>query len=314
MHRSFFPAGCVLAALLLAAFAPAQSLAQSDAVIPEDSVRVIAIFAHPDDGEYKMGGTAAMMAEMGHQVKFVSLTNGDAGHHEMGGGPLAQRRRAEAKEAGRRLGIAEYEVLHYHDAELMPTLEVRRDVIRLIREWDADVVLGLRPNDYHPDHRNAGLVVRDAAYMVQVPNVLARVEPTETNPVFLYLQDGFETPYPFQADIAVDVGAVFETKVDALDAHESQMYEWLPWIGGYAEEVPDGADARRAWLGERMRQRSGMNDRVREALIEQYGTERAEQVEHAEAFEVTEYGHQPSPEDLRRIFPMVPEVGQATYR
>jgi len=315
MDRSFFSAGCVLAAaLLVSAFFPAPCLAQSNTVIPEDSVRVIAIFAHPDDGDYKMGGTAAMMAEMGHQVKFVSLTNGDAGHHEMGGGPLAQRRRAEAKEAGRRLGIEEYEVLHYHDAELMPTLDVRMDVIRLIREWDADVVLGLRPNDYHPDHRNAGLVVRDAAYMVQVPNVLARVEPTDTNPVFLYLQDGFETPYPFQADIAVDVGEVFETKVDALDAHDSQMYEWLPSIGGYADEVPDGAEARRAWLGERIRERSGVSDRMREALVEQYGSDRAQQVEHAEAFEVTEYGHQPTPEDLRRIFPMVPNVGEATYR
>jgi len=314
MRHSFFPVICLLAGILLAASLPTRGLAQSDAVIPEDSVRVIAIFAHPDDGEYKMGGTAAMMAEMGHQVKFVSLTNGDAGHHEMGGGPLAQRRRAEAKEAGRRLGIAEYDVLHYHDAELMPTLEVRRDVIRLIREWDADVVLGLRPNDYHPDHRNAGLVVRDAAYMVQVPNVLARVEPTDKNPVFLYMQDGFETPYPFQADIAVDIGEVFQTKVDGLDAHESQMYEWLPWISGTLEEVPDGADARRAWLEERTRQRSSIGDRVREALVEQYGSERAQDVEHAEAFEVTEYGHQPTPEDLRRIFPMVPNVGDATYR
>ena len=312
MHRFFLTAAYFITGLALAAFFPLTGVAQSDTVIPDDSVRVIAIFAHPDDGEYKMGGTAAMMAEMGHQVKFVSLTNGDAGHQDMGGGPLAKRRRAEAIEAGRRLGIEEYEVLHYHDAELMPTLEVRRDVIRLIREWDADVVLGLRPNDYHPDHRNAGMVVRDAAYMVQVPNVLARTPPTEGNPVFLYMQDRFETPYPFQADIAVDVGEVFETKIDGLDAHRSQMYEWLPWIGDYLDEVPEEDDARREWLGERMNQSFSVTERVRATLVEQYGSERGQQVEHAEAFEITEYGHQPSVEDLRRIFPMVPDIS-ATF-
>ncbi len=280
------------------------SSAAQDAPEP---VRVIAIFAHPDDAESKMGGTAALMAQMGHQVKFLSLTNGDAGHYKEGGGVLGKRRRTEAKEAARRLGIEEYEVLDYHDAELIPTLDVRLDVIRAIREWDADVVIGLRPNDYHPDHRNAGQVVIDASYMVQVPNVAPDTPPTASNPVFLYMQDRFTKPYPFEPDIAVAIDDVFETKVDGLDAHVSQMYEWLPWIGGYIEDVPEGAEARREWLEERYRSRSDVSSDVRQSLETWYGSQQAQQVQYAEAFEVAEYGHQPSDAEIRQLFPMLSE-------
>lgn len=292
---------CLLPLLLLSTVLPVT--AQEDNTT--EPVRVIAIFAHPDDADSKMGGTAALLAQMGHQVKFLSLTNGDAGHYKEGGGVLAQRRRAEAQESARRLGIEEYEVLDHHDAELMPTLDVRLDVIRAIREWDADVVIGLRPNDYHPDHRNAGKVVQDASYMVQVPNVAPDTPPTASNPVFLYMQDRFTKPYPFEPDIAVAIDDVFETKVDGLDAHVSQMYEWLPWIGGYIEEVPEGAEARREWLEERYRNRGGVSPEVRQALETWYGPERAAQVQYAEAFEIAEYGNQPSDAEIRRFFPML---------
>ena len=293
----------VLVVLLLSA---SFALAAQGQQIPEDSVRIIGIFAHPDDGEYKMGGTAARLAEAGHQIKFVSLTNGDAGHHEQGGGMLAKRRRAEAKDAAERLGIEAYEVLDYHDAELMPTLAVRKDVIRLIREWDADVVIGHRPNDYHPDHRSAGQAVQDAAYMVQVPNVVSRVEPTDSNPVFLYLEDRFTKPAPFEPDVAIPIDDAMQTKVDALDAHESQMYEWLPWVGDYLDEVPETESSRREWLGERIRNRSTIDADVRAVLEKWYGPEQAQAFDYAEAFEITEYGLQPSTEDLRRLFPMLP--------
>jgi LmbE family N-acetylglucosaminyl deacetylase len=301
MKHTLFSCLCIV--LLLAVGLATPATAQDNNAT--EPARIIAIFAHPDDGEYKMGGTAALLAQMGHQVKFLSLTNGDAGHYKEGGGVLGQRRRAEAEEAARRLGIEEYEVLDYHDAELMPTLDVRLDVIRAIREWDADVVLGLRPNDYHPDHRNAGQVVIDASYMVQVPNVAPDTPPTASNPVFLYMQDRFTKPTPFEPDIAVAIDEVFETKVDGLDAHVSQMYEWLPWIGGYIEDVPEGAEARREWLGERYRSRSGVSADVRAALEKWYGAERAQQVQFAEAFEIAEYGHQPSDDEIRRFFPML---------
>ncbi|MEF8796949.1 MAG: PIG-L family deacetylase [Salinivenus sp.] len=271
----------------------------------EDPVRVLFVGAHPDDCDVKAGGTAALMAEQGHAVKFVSLTNGDAGHHEMGGGALARRRGAEAEEAARRLGIDAYEVLHYHDGELMPTLEVRRDVIRLIREWDADVVVGHRPNDYHPDHRYAGRVVQDAAYMVQVPNVLPNVEPTDGNPVFLYFEDRFQKPYPFEHDIVVATDEVIDTKIDALDAHTSQFYEWLPWVSDALDQVPEAPAARRAWLKDRWT--SPVSDAARDGMASWYGAERARDVQYAESFQVAEYGRQPTDAEIRRLFPVPAE-------
>lgn len=267
-------------------------------------LRVIAIFAHPDDGEIKMGGTASLMAEMGHEVKFLSLTNGDAGHHEMGGGVLADIRRAEAEEAARRLGIAEYEVFDNHDAELLPELHIRKDVIRAIREWKADVVLGLRPNDYHPDHRNAGKLVIDASYMVIVPNVVTDVEPLPNNPVFLYMQDGFSKPNPFSHDIVIGIDDAIETKLAGLDAHTSQFYEWLPWTVGRLDEVPENPDERLDWLRSVRLERDLTEEEVA-GLEKWYGEERAAQFEYAESFEIAEYGHQPSEEEIRIIFPML---------
>jgi LmbE family N-acetylglucosaminyl deacetylase len=211
-------------------------------------IKVIAIFAHPDDAEVKMGGTAAKFAEMGHAVKFVSLTNGDAGHHIQGGGQLSQRRRKESDEAARRLGIDEYVILDNHDAELLPSLHIRHQVIREIRKWDADLVIGLRPNDYHPDHRYAGILVMDAAFLVVVPNVTPDTPALKKNPVFLYMEDGFTKPYPFSPDIVVDIDESFDRKIDSLEAHQSQFYEWLPMVTGITKEVPKEAKDRRQFL------------------------------------------------------------------
>lgn len=271
----------------------------------DDPLRIIAIFAHPDDAEAKMGGTAALWAQMGHQVKFVSLTNGNAGHHEMGGGPLAKRRTAESMEAGRRLGIAAYEVWDNHDAELLPELHIRKDVIRAIREWNADIVLGLRPNDYHPDHRNAGKLVIDASYMVIVPNVAPDTEPLRFNPVFLYMQDRFSKPYPFSHDIVVAIDDVAEIKLAGLDAHESQMYEWLPWTSHRLHEVPEDPAERLDWLRSRWMGRQ-MSAEQRAGLEKWYGPQRAAQIRHAESFEIAEYGRYPDEELIRILFPMLP--------
>lgn len=272
----------------------------------QEPLRIIAIGAHPDDCDSKFGGTAALFAEMGHQVKFLSLTSGDAGHQSQGGGALGNRRRAEAAEAGKRLGIAEYETLDNHDAELMPTLHVRHQVIRKIREWNADIVLGLRPNDYHPDHRNAGKVVQDAAYMVIVPNVCPDTPPLEKNPVFLYMQDRFKRPYPFIPEITVIIDETIEKKIDALDAHESQMYEWGPWTNGRSQdEVPKGKAERRAWLAKRIKGRTNISEEAMASLKKWYGETKAENATYVESFEIAEYGYQPSDEEIRRFFPML---------
>ncbi|HEU5147109.1 MAG TPA: PIG-L family deacetylase [Chryseosolibacter sp.] len=264
-------------------------------------LRIIMIGAHPDDCDQDGGGTAILFAKMGHAVKFVSVTNGDAGHQDIGGGILASRRLAEAKEAGKRFGV-EYDVLPNHDGELVPSLDVRLQIIRKIREWNADIVFAPRPNDYHPDHRYTGILVQDAAYMVGVPNVASDTPPLKKNPVFVYFQDNFQRPNPFRPDIAVDITSVFDQKIHAMDAHESQFYEWLPWIGGYLNEVPKDKTQRKKWLASNRAGR--ITPAVRTALEKWYGNA-ASDVKYAEAFEICEYGTQPSEQDLRRLFPML---------
>jgi LmbE family N-acetylglucosaminyl deacetylase len=265
-------------------------------------LQIIMIGAHPDDCDIKGGGTAALFAEMGHQVKFISVTNGDAGHMEQGGGVLAKRRTEEAKEAGRRLGIT-YEVLDHHDGELLATLPIRLEIIRKIREWNADVVISHRSNDYHPDHRYTAILVQDAAYMVGVPNIAPDTPPLSKNPVFLYFQDNFQKPYPFRADIAIDISLVFDKKIHAMDAHESQFYEWLPWIGKYESEVPQNREERIEWL--KSKRFGQITEATKSSLEKWYGPQKAAQVKQVELFEICEYGSQPTEAEIRRLFPML---------
>src|SRR5690554_331795 len=269
-------------------------------------LQVIMIGAHPDDCDIKSGGTAALFAQMGHHVKFLAVTNGDAGHMEQGGGILAKRRTAEAQEVAKRLGIT-YEVLDNHDGELTPSLPIRLDIIRRIRDWGADIVISHRSNDYHPDHRYTGILVQDAAFMVGVPNIAADTPPLSKNPVFLYYQDHFQKLNPFQPDIAIDISEVMDQKIYALDAHESQFYEWLPWINGYEGEIPTEPKGRLAWLKEN---RAGtITPEIKTALEKWYGKAHASQVEYVEAFELCEYGSRPSEEEIRRLFPMMGNKG-----
>lgn len=275
----------------------------------EKKLNIIAIGAHPDDCDFKFGGTAALFAKMGHNVKFLSLTNGDAGHQSEGGGALGKRRRQEAINAGKALGIAEYQTLDNHDGELLPSLQVRHQVIRAIRKWNADIVLGHRPNDYHPDHRNAGKVVVDASYMVIVPNVCPDTPPLSKNPLFLYMEDNFTKPYPHEPDIVVSIDNIIELKIDGLHAHTSQIYEWLPWTNGGDEilaKIPTTNNERRKWLTKRVKNRSNNIDSIKRiSLVKWYGKDLAQKVKYIESFEVAEYGMQPSDKDIRSLFPML---------
>jgi LmbE family N-acetylglucosaminyl deacetylase len=268
----------------------------------EAPLRIIVFGAHPDDCDIGGGGLAAKYAALGHKVKFVSLTNGDAGHQNMGGGQLAMRRRAEAEEAGRRIGI-EYEVLDNHDGRLLPTLDVREQVIREIRQWKADIVIAPRPNDYHPDHRYTGVLVQDAAYMVIVPNIVTDTPALKKNPVFLSFQDHFTRPQPFRPDIVVDIDDVYEKKLNMLDAHTSQVYEWLPWTRGMLDQVPRDPVARKKWLPTQYPDTVPPEWQL--ALQKRYASN-ASQIRHAEGFEITEYGRQPSEEEIRKLFPFFP--------
>ncbi len=267
-------------------------------------LRIIAFGAHPDDCEIQAGGTAALWAAQGHKVKFVSVTNGDIGHWREAGGPLANRRLAEVKEAARLLGI-ETEVFDIHDGELLPDLETRKKLTRAIRNWKADLVLGPRPNDYHPDHRYTGILVQDAAYMVTVPFFCPDVPHMTKNPVFMYYPDRFQKPNPFKPDVVVATDSVIEKRLDALDAMPSQFYEG--GANGSAALVPTDPEKKQARAKAVRdgfaRRFAGQADRFRKELAEWYGADKAATIKYAEGFEICEYGAQPSKADLARLFP-----------
>ena len=284
-----------------AAATPEAPAADKSEVPPDDGkLRIICFGAHPDDCEIKAGGTAQLWAAQGHHVKFVSVTNGDIGHWKIAGGPLAQRRKTEVLQADEMLGV-HTEILDIHDGELLPTLENRKEIVRLIREWDADVVISPRPNDYHPDHRYTGVLVQDAAFMVAVPFFCPDVEPLEKNPVFLYFSDRFQKPNPFTADVIVGVDDVSERKIDALSVMESQFLEGGA-LGG-AHLLTDVEGRRREVRARFAGLDQSIADKYRAELQRWYGEDRGKQIARAEAFEICEYGSQPSEDELRRLFP-----------
>jgi N-acetylglucosamine malate deacetylase 1 len=268
-----------------------------------DRLRVLIFGAHPDDCEFTAGGVAALYARQGHEVLFVSVTNGDAGHQQLAGGQLVQRRRAEALAAAAVIGIR-YELLDNHDGELLPTLENRRQIINVIRAFQPDLIMSPRPNDYHPDHRYTAQLIQDAAYMVMVPNICALSPHLSANPAIVYVGDHFQKPYPFTPDIIVAIDEVIEQKIDLLDAHVSQVYEWLPYVGGYLDQVPSAPEQRRPWLRQHSEARLRRDaDRFRDMLLARYGAEAGQRIQYAEAFEWCEYGAPMTDARLARLFP-----------
>jgi LmbE family N-acetylglucosaminyl deacetylase len=283
--------------LLLSLYIPFLSSASEN-----ERINVVIFGSHPDDADKQAGGTALEFIKRGHNVVFVSITNGDAGHQEMGGRELARRRYLEAQEAGRRFGV-EYIVMDNPDGKLFPSIEIREEIIRIIRRYNADIVIGHRTSALHPDRRNSAILMQDAAYMVIVPNVVPDEPPLKENPLFLYFEDNFKKPVPFQPDIVVDITDSFEEKIFGMAAHESQFFEWQPWIAKSLDQVPDSGQERLNWLAGMSK--SPMTGAKYESLVKWYGRERAENVRVTESFEICEYGKQPDDDEIRRLFPML---------
>lgn len=269
-----------------------------------EPLRIIAFGAHPDDAELSAGGVAALWAAAGHEVKFVSMTNGDIGHFKMAGGPLAIRRMNEVQQCADIFGI-ETEVLDIHDGELMPTLENRKKVARLIRDWQADIVLAHRPWDYHPDHRYTGVLANDASVVVAAPFFTPDTPPVDRNPVLLYHHDNFEKPYPFEPTVVVGFDEVAEKKWDCIRAMPSQFADEHSWQASYnAANMPESQEERAEYILDRVKQRyANIADQYRDQLIELYGEDKGRSITYAEAFELSEYGTGASVEELKRLFP-----------
>lgn len=269
----------------------------------EKKLRILVIGAHPDDCEFKAGGVATLYKQAGHDVHFVSLTNGESGHHLLKGKELVAIRRQEAQAAAEVIGITS-EVLDFRDGYLEPTLDARMKIISLIRSYQPDLVLTHRLNDYHPDHRATSQVVCDAAYMVTVPPLVPEVPALRENPVIAYLSDDFQKPYPFTPSVVVNVDPVMDQMIDMLDCHRSQFYEWIAYNMQYEEEMPAEEEARKEWFGNMFKSWvAPLADRYREMLIEKYGPEQGNAIQYVEAFEICEYGTQPDAERLKELFP-----------
>jgi N-acetylglucosamine malate deacetylase 1 len=306
IQHARIPMRRVYIALAAAAAAVAlQPVATGQAPAPSRPLRIIAFGAHPDDAELKASGVAALWAAQGAKVKFVAMTNGDIGHFAQAGGPLAKRRKAEVAECAKILGI-ENEVLDIHDGELVPTLENRKKMSRLIREWQADIVLGHRPYDYHPDHRYTGVLMDDSAVVVVAPFFVPDTPPTGRNPVFMYYSDAFKQPYPFDPTLVVPIDGGADQKWRCVSAMPSQFGDEDSWQGRTLPNVPQGDQQRKAYLLDVVKKRSAaVADQYRERLVALYGKERADKVKYAEAFQLGQYGRQASIDELKQMFPRI---------
>ncbi len=274
------------------------------AAINYDKLRIMVIGAHQDDPE-KSGGIAIKYSRLGHTVKFLCATNGGAGHQEYPGYKIVQIRDAEKNRAKDVLGIAEYESLDINDGYLTTEIHNRERMMRAIRTFAPDVIITHRPWDYHPDHRNTGMLVQDCSYLLRVPNFLPTVPVMDKLPLIFYMSDSFQKPCPFKADVVIDIDDVSEQRLLAYAQHESQVFDWLHWVDGVdPKTLPTDPEARMELMRARYIPRcTWQSDAFRDKLIERYGKERGERVRCCESFEACEYGASHKGVDYMRLFP-----------
>lgn len=289
-----------------------------------EQLRVLVIGAHPDDNDFKCGGIALKYLKQGHRVRFLSVSDGSAGHHEMGKEEIALRRKKETEEVARITGI-EYDVWDIPDGCVTATLENRMRMVSYIREFNPDIIFTHRTNDYHADHRNTALLVQDAAYLLIVPNFCPEAPAMVKNPVIMFTSDRFAIP-PFKPDIVIPTDDVIDKKFEMKDCHVSQVYEWLPFTNGVLDRVPEDAKERFEWLKRPLVPRNGKvlkekdldvpfesntseyreaGDavRYRKKIAERYGKKVAKQTLFAEAFQLSEYGSKLTKDNIDKLFP-----------
>ena len=267
--------------------------------ISQEKLKVMVIFAHPDEGEIYAGGVTALYTQMGHEVKFMSLTNGDAGHYEMKPEELAERRYKEAMHAKEILSLSEYEVLDYHDGILENTEELRKKVASSIRDWEADIVFAFYPAwGGHNDNMTAGWIVREASLLLD----------EEEMPVFIYMRDFHTASFSYIPDFAINIDDVWKTKLAACGAHESQVIEYNPEMEGVLDEVLASKEKQDDFLFHNAIPFSIIRPDIVLALEKWYGKDVAKQVSYVEEFEIAEYGRQITDEGVFELFPMTGRV------
>jgi LmbE family N-acetylglucosaminyl deacetylase len=263
-------------------------------------LRIMMIGAHPDDCDVSCGATAILFQKNGHDVKFVSFTDGSAGHYQYKRAETAKIRKSEAASVASLTGI-QYQVMDYADGELEVNIETRTKMLSIIREFNPDIIITHRPNDYHPDHRYTSQLVLDASYLVMVPNVCPQTLFLKHQPVILYMCDSFEKPNKFTPDIVVGIDAVFEQKLKMVSCHKSQFDEWLPWIDKLQGTLQDNGNCSYAF-SYLISSDSQTAARYRDNLISKYGKETGNAFHYAEAYEISELGGQISKDDINGCF------------
>lgn len=196
----------------------------------EGTKTILVILAHPDDPEFFCGATLARWASTGHQIYYCLLTRGDKGVRDntMDPNDLAKLREEEQKKAANVIGAKDVEFLGYQDGYLVPDLQARKEVARVIRKIKPDVIVSCDPtymfgenNINHPDHRAAGQIVIDAVF------------PGAGNPLYFpeLLDEGLQ-PHGVaevwlsvtgQPNITVEVTEFWTRKIQALHCHETQI-------------------------------------------------------------------------------------------
>ncbi len=265
--------------------------------------RILFIGAHPDDADILCGATAIKLCRAGHVVKFVSVTNGDTGHHILSRKETAETRYKEAQEAAKFIGLSEYQILD-HDCGIEPTIELRREVCRIIRAFSPDVVISHRLCDYHPDHRATAQLVQDCTFVCMVPHFCEDTPIPEKSPIFAFSFDRFKEPRPHRPDAAIEIDSVLKVKLDAHKFHRSQFFEWLPWssgdknfdVSGLSEE-----EINKHLLKWEARFTADNNEGVRERLVEAYGEEKGRGIVYAETFEQSPYARTVSLDEFQAI-------------
>lgn len=277
-------------------------------VIRPCDLKVMIIGAHPDDPDITGGGIALNYVKVGATVKLISMCNGDKGHMTMQPEALAARRFQEAQRSKALLGVDEYRVLAHRDCELEVTLDMRKEVTRIIREFAPHLVFTHRTCDYHADHRAVGTLVMDSAYLLGVPLWCPETPIPAVKPAIYFLRDAFRHPAELRPDIVLDIGMEMDPLLTALCSHESQFFEWLVFDKRITEPVPADLAGRKAfidkyWMVPRKRYDA---ERFRSRVETVYGKERASQIHYAEAYELSEYGYQPNADEIKQLFPFLP--------
>jgi LmbE family N-acetylglucosaminyl deacetylase len=261
--------------------------------------KLLFVAAHPDDAEFCAGGLISAWSKAGHSVKILCLTNGNAGHHEIGLVDLAKMRGQEAQLSANIVG-AELEIWDQADGELTASIALRKKLIGCIRAFAPDLIVTHRVADYHPDHRAAGQLVQDSAYLLQVPSIAADFPAMHRMPAILLAFDRFQDPRPHRLDWVVDTKDHIDTVLNMLACHQTQVFEWLPKI----MDMTVNADNKVGWLRKfYLAKPEAVAKAAKLAQTCDPSSETADNADlaFAEAFEVSEYGGHFDPSDFNFV-------------